>query len=417
MNKKGFTIVEILAVIVIIGILISLAVVGITRYREKSNKIYYDALSSQIALATKTYYSNNPDQKPRGQVVDEGNKKIIGVILEANRLLENNYLINNIVDVNDKECNSESFVVAKLNEDGSYSYNVCLKCDGKEIIWDNDKCKVENYETDEKKYIKEDAIPPTCNITYDKNSDELVINSSDTDLGSTPYSLDNKTTWISDKKISITNDNGYYQTYIKDKYGNVGFCDTNLTSHTLTINIGNGIDRQSSNLSHNEIKCRNTNNNSCEVTVPNDNIIVPLAKYEFKGYKDINNTKYLEGQTVTLISDKIITAYAEKKVTITYLKGSNVSSIGKTTDSCYITDGQTTCSITTPSISPSSNYTTIGWNTSSSSSTALYSTNKTIQVSDDMTLYALVKKKSSGGGSSCRYICDPTDDKPCIKEC
>ena len=58
MNRSGFTIIEILAVVVILSILSSLAVVGVTRYRQEVKKKEIINLHSTIEAAYDDYRSN-----------------------------------------------------------------------------------------------------------------------------------------------------------------------------------------------------------------------------------------------------------------------------------------------------------------------------------------------------------------------
>lgn len=54
-NNKGFTLVELLAAVVIMGILSSVAVVSYTRYQEKVRQEAYAAMESSTFSAAQTY--------------------------------------------------------------------------------------------------------------------------------------------------------------------------------------------------------------------------------------------------------------------------------------------------------------------------------------------------------------------------
>ena len=58
-NKKGFTLVEVLGVIVILGILALLVTNGIMGYFEEGKKTYNDKVKDQLMIAGKNYFSNN----------------------------------------------------------------------------------------------------------------------------------------------------------------------------------------------------------------------------------------------------------------------------------------------------------------------------------------------------------------------
>ena len=59
-NNRGFTFVEILAVIIIIGVLSSIAIVGVTKYRDKAKDKDYEALAQSSYNAMEEYILDHP---------------------------------------------------------------------------------------------------------------------------------------------------------------------------------------------------------------------------------------------------------------------------------------------------------------------------------------------------------------------
>ena len=58
MNKKGYTLIELLAVVIILAILIGFAIMPYSRYLNKSKDKAFNILISNVTDATKTFYSN-----------------------------------------------------------------------------------------------------------------------------------------------------------------------------------------------------------------------------------------------------------------------------------------------------------------------------------------------------------------------
>lgn len=119
MNKYGYTMVELLAVIAIIGLLFTIATISYTSLIRKSNNTVYENYIYSIHEAVQTYIIDNP--------VENGKNETISL----NTLISNNKIgyINNPNDNNDK-CLS-SYVIAKRNDkDGviNYEYDVYLIC-------------------------------------------------------------------------------------------------------------------------------------------------------------------------------------------------------------------------------------------------------------------------------------------------
>ncbi|MBR3198658.1 MAG: BspA family leucine-rich repeat surface protein, partial [Bacilli bacterium] len=77
----------------------------------------------------------------------------------------------------------------------------------------------------------------------------------------------------------------------------------------------------------------------------------------------------LEGTIVTPEGTSTTTYNAAVKYNITYAKGSNVSSIGATSGSCNLAAGATSCTVTLPSITANTGYSSVGWNTTSGATT------------------------------------------------
>ena len=64
-----------------------------------------------------------------------------------------------------------------------------------------------------------------------------------------------------------------------------------------------------------------------------------------------------------------LTLYTVYTLNISYEKGTNVSEIGKTSDSCKITTSDTTCDVELPTITPNTGYSSVGWSTTKDAAT------------------------------------------------
>lgn len=125
-NKKGFTLVELLSVIFILGILLLIAIPAAQRYLNKGTKTYYQNLEKTVLLAGKEYLNDYKVLLPR--VI--GNVEVI----ELDELTSNKY-IKNVVDHNNKKCKA-TVTVKKITE-SKYEYYSCLKCEGYESKSEN----------------------------------------------------------------------------------------------------------------------------------------------------------------------------------------------------------------------------------------------------------------------------------------
>ena len=60
MNKKGFTMVELLATIVILGIIMTTAITAYSRYKENSSRKAYNLIHANAASAAENYFMDVP---------------------------------------------------------------------------------------------------------------------------------------------------------------------------------------------------------------------------------------------------------------------------------------------------------------------------------------------------------------------
>ena len=118
-RKKGFTIIELLAAIVVVGILASLAVVVINKYILQGHNTVDNQLEKQLILAAKSYYSDNKTKF----ITNKDN----GVIVWYTTLRAENYMTNDLVDFDGNSC-AKSYVVIK-KDNAKYSYSGCVLCD------------------------------------------------------------------------------------------------------------------------------------------------------------------------------------------------------------------------------------------------------------------------------------------------
>jgi len=128
-NKKGFTLVELLGVIVVLAIIMGLAIIGYGGIRNSIKSNYYQGLEVNILASAKDYF----DYNGYNVIFTNQNRKVY-----LNTLVEDKY-IDNIVDQNGQNCDlNNSFVLTYKNDDNKTSYVVCLYCSDYEP--NNDLC-------------------------------------------------------------------------------------------------------------------------------------------------------------------------------------------------------------------------------------------------------------------------------------
>ncbi len=120
LNKKGFSLVELLAVIVIVGSLAFIAISAVTKYVERSRKEKVVQDKKNVSMAAQMYLQSNRNLYPK-LIGDES-------IIKISELKKKSYLKDDITNEAGESCMENSYVrVYKLNE-GDYSYTTYLYC-------------------------------------------------------------------------------------------------------------------------------------------------------------------------------------------------------------------------------------------------------------------------------------------------
>ena len=162
MNKRGFTLVELLAVIMILGILTTMSVTVVSRWIGRSKK---DVLSSQkntLEMAAKAYAQEYPNVLP----------KAIGQIrtITAQNLRDMNFLKEDLKDADKKSCMENSFVKIYKYDKAEYKYSPYLYC-GDEIPENNEVISLPVINPSS---ILFDMNTLTVSITYKGNIDGTI---------------------------------------------------------------------------------------------------------------------------------------------------------------------------------------------------------------------------------------------------
>ena len=120
-NNKGFSMVEILAVVVILGIISLIGIAAISRLVKNSRDHYYDTQSDQLVMAAKAYA--NDDRSILPKMVGGSNR----VYLKDLKI--KNYIKGDIFDQNKKICDPDKSYVAIFKKNKTdYSYVGYLNC-------------------------------------------------------------------------------------------------------------------------------------------------------------------------------------------------------------------------------------------------------------------------------------------------
>ena len=117
-NNKGFSLIEILGVIVILGILLTLSLTAYTRYQRKATQKAYDILRESASYAAENYFMDHRFETE----------------VEIQKLVDEDYLENNIDPFDDtKRCGGEVKKFSNTAESGDAlsveTYKVALRCE------------------------------------------------------------------------------------------------------------------------------------------------------------------------------------------------------------------------------------------------------------------------------------------------
>ena len=117
-SNKGFTLIEILGAIVILGILMGIGVISYTRYRRQAVETSYDLIKKNAVSAAENYFMDNVNEET----------------VELHELVEKSYLDTvNDPEKKNKTCDGTVTIIDKNISDGNSlqknTYKVYLKCE------------------------------------------------------------------------------------------------------------------------------------------------------------------------------------------------------------------------------------------------------------------------------------------------
>lgn len=124
-SSKGFTLVELLAVITIIGILLAFSITAVVHYIDKAKVDQKKQQEKTVTMAAKSYFQDNRNKLPK--VVGETST------ISLNVLRESKYLTEDIKDANGASCMENSYVKVSKESTTKYIYKTSLYCGNDEV--------------------------------------------------------------------------------------------------------------------------------------------------------------------------------------------------------------------------------------------------------------------------------------------
>ena len=452
LNRKGYTLIELLAVILIISLIIALSIFGIIKAINSSKEKAETLSINSIKEAAETYATEkNDDNNYWLDITDKENKYFCITIEE----LMNKGLLDKKANIKSKDFDIHSYVLVKKNK--------VTMVNSKAEILTKDKANSDGYKVCMGNIVNEEVTgyPKLDNGT--SYTDEIHVQFTDATTNQSSNMTD-KVCMYGDSSANIKetgviegntcklqglkqNAKYYLRVCMKTSRGSY-LCSNTESRNTKVIN------KPTYTLSSNTLTIKYNNAN-----------IIGEAKYYFKstvkGTSNINvkrctlsnniftcdgNTTTIEKDTWYQSSSNQITSnqinisytttgkakvtartvdksnnYSEStkdftinKYTITFNKEPADKIGGGTiniTKSCYAISGQS-CSITSPTIEKTG-YTIIGWNTNKNATTSTWNINTSKSILSSATYYPILKANiytitynangGSGGPSSQSY--------------
>ena len=244
MNKKGFTLVEMLAVIVILGIIIAIAVPATISTSKKTKNQMHDTKVNMIEKAAELYGQDKYD--PNNTEAE---------IVSLKQLMEKNYLKKD-----DNKCEEGKCIKDPLDNTPMDNQNVCICIINKsvvaEFIGNNNSCNgtvcdpsnttnPDKPTPDPGEIVGPPPLPPTptqYTLTYDNQSGNGCTNKT-VDSGNEWGELctPTRTNYNFDGWYTGTNGNGTKITSATTASGNITvYAKWNSSQYTLTYNNQSG---------------------------------------------------------------------------------------------------------------------------------------------------------------------------------
>ena len=448
LNRKGYTLIELLAVILIISLIIALSIFGIIKAINSSKEKAATLSEKSIKEAAETFAAEkNDDNNYWLDITDKENKYFCITIEE----LMNKGLLDKKANIESKDFDIHSYVLVKKNK--------VTMVNSKAEILTKDKVNSDGYKVCMGNIVNEEVkdYPKLDNGT--SYTDEIHIPF--TDANTNPSStMSDKVCMYGDSSANIKetgviegntcklqglkqNEKYYLRVCMKTSRESYLCSNTEsrntkvikkptytLSSNTLTIKYNNAnINGEAKYYFKSTVKgTSNINVNRCTLSnniftcdKPTTTNIEKDTWYQSSSNQiNISYTTTGKAKVTARTVDKS-NNYSEStkdftinKYTITFNKGTADKIGGGTiniTKSCYAISGQS-CSITSPTIEKTG-YTIIGWNTNKNATTSTWNINTSKSISSSATYYPILKANiytitynangGSGGPSSQSY--------------
>lgn len=168
-NSKGFTMIELLAALIIIGVLLLIAVPGVSTLMKGFRDNYYKELEKTLESSAQDFYNDNKIYRPDGELKSS--------YTSIDSLIKKKY-VEKLVDYKSKTCSlkeTDSYVIAIYKGNGKYEYKACISCPDDDYNSDRDKtyCDPAWRTNDNIKYGFSDNKENAVYIYYGTSKDEV----------------------------------------------------------------------------------------------------------------------------------------------------------------------------------------------------------------------------------------------------